>query len=197
MHRRARLRRARPAARVRAPASDVLTTRAPPARRPPAPGHHRARAHAACAARSEFEAEQSVAAPSAAAALTVGAAVGVGPSAAAAFLPPAAYRPPPPDRLGRRLALAAAGFGNTLTLPLLFLYALLPGAAADAAAGYVALFLIGWSPALWSIGYALLVVSDERAQDDTQGDGDAPGSACARARGGAGIGRGGYPIERE
>ena len=51
---------------------------------------------------------------------------------------------------------AACTFGNSLTLPLVFLSSLLPGAAYERAVGYTALFLAGWSPLLWSLGYAQL-----------------------------------------
>ena len=33
---------------------------------------------------------------------------------------------------------------------------LLPAAAFDRAVGYTALFLVGWSPLLWSLGYSQL-----------------------------------------
>ena len=50
----------------------------------------------------------------------------------------------------------ACTFGNTLTLPLIFMMSLLPAAAFDRAVGYTALFLVGWSPLLWSLGYSQL-----------------------------------------
>ena len=56
----------------------------------------------------------------------------------------------------RELVSAACTFGNSLTLPLVFLNALLPAAAFDRAVGYTALFLTGWSPLLWSLGYSQL-----------------------------------------
>jgi len=56
----------------------------------------------------------------------------------------------------RELTAAACAFGNSLTLPLVFLAALLPAGAFDRAAGYTALFLVGWSPLLWSVGLRLL-----------------------------------------
>ena len=52
--------------------------------------------------------------------------------------------------------MSCCAFGNSLTLPLVFLLALLPGPAADRATGYLALFMMGWSPMLWSFGLQLL-----------------------------------------
>ena len=52
--------------------------------------------------------------------------------------------------------LTCCAFGNSVTLPLVFLLALLPGAAADRATGYLALFMMGWSPMLWTFGLYLL-----------------------------------------
>lgn len=59
-----------------------------------------------------------------------------------------------------------------MTLPLLFLYALLETARADAAAGYVALFLIGWSPALWSVGYSLLALGEDGGDNAARANAD-------------------------
>ena len=56
----------------------------------------------------------------------------------------------------RQLVMSCCAFGNSLTLPLVFLLALLPSAAADRATGYLALFMMGWSPMLWSFGLQLL-----------------------------------------
>ena len=56
----------------------------------------------------------------------------------------------------RQLVMSCCAFGNSLTLPLVFLLALLPGPAADRATGYLALFMMGWSPMLWSFGLQLL-----------------------------------------
>ena len=50
----------------------------------------------------------------------------------------------------------SAAFGNSFTLPAIFFATLLPGAMADRALGYAALFLLAWSPCLWSIGLALV-----------------------------------------
>ena len=52
--------------------------------------------------------------------------------------------------------MSCCAFGNSLTLPLVFLLALLPAAAADRATGYLALFMMGWSPMLWTFGLQLL-----------------------------------------
>lgn len=56
----------------------------------------------------------------------------------------------------RELTTVACTFGNSLTLPLVFMMSLLPAAAFDRAFGYTALFLVGWSPLLWSLGYSQL-----------------------------------------
>jgi len=60
--------------------------------------------------------------------------------------------------------MSCCAFGNSLTLPLVFLLALLPAAAADRATGYLALFMMGWSPMLWSFGLQLLGRSMPPAQ---------------------------------
>ena len=65
----------------------------------------------------------------------------------------------------RELTAAACAFGNTLTLPLVFLAALLPAAACERAVGYTALFLMGWSPLLWSLGYQLLGSAGDLADE--------------------------------
>ena len=69
------------------------------------------------------------------------------------------------DTGARELTAAACAFGNSLTLPLVFLAALLPAAAFDRAAGYTALFLLGWSPLLWSVGLRLLRGAGELADE--------------------------------
>ena len=56
----------------------------------------------------------------------------------------------------RQLVQTCCAFGNSVTLPLIFLTALLPSAAADRATGYLALFMMGWSPMLWTFGLYLL-----------------------------------------
>ena len=58
----------------------------------------------------------------------------------------------PVDRIG----VACCAFGNTFTLPIVFLIEVLGAALGDRVAGYVALYLIGWSPALWTVGYSLI-----------------------------------------
>lgn len=44
----------------------------------------------------------------------------------------------------------------TLQLPAVFFMTLLPPALADRALGYAAIFLLAWSPALWSLGYSMV-----------------------------------------
>ena len=57
----------------------------------------------------------------------------------------------------RQLITAACAFGNSLTLPLAFLAALVPpGAAFDRAAGYTALCALAWAPLMWALGHQLL-----------------------------------------
>jgi hypothetical protein len=77
----------------------------------------------------------------------------------------AAVAPPPPPEDGDsanqapqawRLVVASSAFGNSVTLPLLFLTQLLPAAEGARAAGLCALFMVGWSPLLWSVGWRLL-----------------------------------------
>ena len=58
----------------------------------------------------------------------------------------------PMDRIG----VACCAFGNTFTLPIVFLVEVLGAAFGDRVAGYVALYLIGWSPALWTAGCVLI-----------------------------------------
>ncbi|QDZ19859.1 hypothetical protein HOP50_03g23760 [Chloropicon primus] len=60
----------------------------------------------------------------------------------------------------KSIVKASCAFGNSVTLPLIFFSTLLSGAQYDLAAGYTALFLIAWSPALWSLGYAMFVSND-------------------------------------
>lgn len=55
-----------------------------------------------------------------------------------------------------RLAIACCAFGNTFTLPLVFLVEVLGAAYGDRVAGYIALYLVGWSPTLWTFGYILI-----------------------------------------
>ncbi|CAL8465949.1 g5485 [Coccomyxa elongata] len=92
-------------------------------------------------------------------AMTTASATGV-PNVAAALLP----RPKNVPLGTRELVRAACTFGNSLTLPLVFLNALLPAAAFDRAVGYTALFLTGWSPLLWSLGYSQLATAGFAAE---------------------------------
>ena len=69
---------------------------------------------------------------------------------------------------------ACCAFGNTFTLPLVFLAEVLGASYADKVAGFIALYLIGWSPALWTVGYQLLAGGD--------GDGSAAGADARRTR---------------
>lgn len=64
---------------------------------------------------------------------------------------------------------ACSTFGNAFTLPLVFMMSLLPGSAFERATGYTALFLMGWSPILWSYGYSLLAAAAPPGAEDQQG----------------------------
>jgi hypothetical protein len=83
---------------------------------------------------------------------------------------------------------ASAAFGNSFTLPAVFLTTLLPKPLADKALGYAALFLLAWSPCLWSIGLALVEGKQAPRMDPSasastqqgQGDQQAPGGTARR-----------------
>ncbi|CAI5477560.1 unnamed protein product [Closterium sp. Yama58-4] len=59
-------------------------------------------------------------------------------------------------RTKESVVTAVCAFSNSLSLPLVFLTALLSQVDGDRAAGYLALFMMGWQPALWTIGYSIL-----------------------------------------
>jgi predicted permease len=62
---------------------------------------------------------------------------------------------PKPERASKgfkSLVAAASAFQNSFTLPAVFLLSLLPGAVADRAVAYLGLYLLAWSPCLWSFG---------------------------------------------
>jgi predicted permease len=62
---------------------------------------------------------------------------------------------PKPERSSRgfkSLVMVASAFQNSFTLPAVFLLSLLPGAVADRAVAYLGLYLLAWSPCLWSFG---------------------------------------------
>ncbi|CAD7701047.1 unnamed protein product [Ostreobium quekettii] len=89
---------------------------------------------------------------------------------AAAFGNPAAaqmlvQKPQLPPRGLTEILIAACAFGNSFTLLLIFMLTLLPTALADSATAYVALFLLGWSPCFWSIGFAILNYRPGRGKD--------------------------------
>ncbi|GJP36574.1 hypothetical protein CLOM_g21065 [Closterium sp. NIES-68] len=89
------------------------------------------------------------------------------------------------EEVGERreaVLMAACAFGNSIALPLVFLTALLTDADADRAAGYLALFMVGWSPTFWTYGYNLFTGGDA-----AQGEGQAGGSTAA-AQGGSAVG---------
>mmetsp|Transcript_28038 Transcript_28038/g.72709 ORF Transcript_28038/g.72709 Transcript_28038/m.72709 type:complete len:488 (-) Transcript_28038:48-1511(-) len=89
------------------------------------------------------------------------AAVSIAASTAAAMSIPQAApmlvpKPKEPPKAMQTVVQLSCAFGNTVTLPLVFILALLPAAAADNAVAFIALFLTGWSPCLWSIGYQIV-----------------------------------------
>jgi len=63
-----------------------------------------------------------------------------------------------------------SSFGNAGVLPLIFVNSLFQGAAAEAtrqrATSLVAMYLLGWSPLFWTLGYALLTGSHVGAGND-------------------------------
>lgn len=61
------------------------------------------------------------------------------------------------------LVIAACAFGNTVTLPLVILSGILPSNDANTAAGFVALFMVGWSPLIWSYGYQMFTSTYEKS----------------------------------
>ncbi|CAM6040083.1 unnamed protein product [Sphagnum compactum] len=62
---------------------------------------------------------------------------------------------------------AACAFGNSLTLPLVFMTGVLAADELNQAAGYLALFMVGWTPALWTVGYRIISSGD--ADEDSRG----------------------------
>ncbi|CAI5510995.1 unnamed protein product [Closterium sp. Naga37s-1] len=86
---------------------------------------------------------------------------------------------------GRKEAvvMSACAFGNSLTLPLVFLATLLTRADADraagylalfmvGAAGYLALFMVGWSPTFWTLGYSMFPGGDNKQEEGERVGGD-------------------------
>lgn len=70
------------------------------------------------------------------------------PHATAALLP----KPEKASAGYKSLIAAACAFQNSFTLPAVFLLSLLPGPIADRAVAYLGLYLLAWSPCLWSFG---------------------------------------------
>ncbi|KAL4420711.1 hypothetical protein ABPG75_010367 [Micractinium tetrahymenae] len=131
--------------------------------------------------------------PEAASAIALSMAAASGAPQAAAALRP---RQPAPTGGPAQMVAASAAFGNSFTLPAVFLTTLLPAPLADRALGYAALFLLAWSPCLWSIGMALIGGKDQaggpsqRRQQEQQQQADAagggPGAAALAGAGGTG-----------
>lgn len=77
----------------------------------------------------------------------------------------------------KSLIAAAGGFGNSFTLPAVFLLSLLPPVVADKAVAYLGLFLLAWSPCLWSFGlYSIQRGYEMESQQvsDKRGGGEMP-----------------------
>lgn len=72
------------------------------------------------------------------------------PQAAPALMPPSSGIPP---ALPLLIELGCS-FGNTVTLPLLYLMTMLSAADSSRAAGFMSLFHAAWSPCLWVFGYS-------------------------------------------
>lgn len=74
------------------------------------------------------------------------------------------------------LVTAACAFQNSFTLPAVFLLSLLPAVVADRAIAYLGLYLLAWSPCLWSFGLYLIQKGYEldhiRQQGRTSADSD-------------------------
>lgn len=78
-------------------------------------------------------------------------AIGV-PSTKEALLP----KPEQASKGFKSLITAASAFQNSFTLPAVFLLSLLPAGIADRAVAYLGLYLLAWSPCLWSFGLYLI-----------------------------------------
>lgn len=94
------------------------------------------------------------------------------PGIAAALHTPPTVAPPGM----RALVQTACAFGNSLTLPLLFLVSLIPVAQGGLATGAMALYLLGWSPMFWTLGLRRLsAAADDMLRGRTEAGG--PGGA--------------------
>ena len=56
----------------------------------------------------------------------------------------------------KELIITCCAYGNSFTLPSVFMMSLLSADAFQRATGYTALFLMTWSPMLWGYGYKIL-----------------------------------------
>lgn len=52
--------------------------------------------------------------------------------------------------------MCCCAYGNSFTLPSVFMMSLLSASAFNRATGYTALFLMAWSPTLWGYGYKVM-----------------------------------------
>merc|ERR1712176_1193476 len=105
--------------------------------------------------------------PEAAVAVAVGTSNGVDVSSTIASASTNAQDDERTRKTMKSIVKAACAFGNSVILPLIFFSTLLSGAQYDLAAGYTALFLIAWSPALWSLGYSMFVPSEDAETEAT------------------------------
>ena len=88
------------------------------------------------------------------------------PSLAAVLYPKPAAAPPGMHAVVQ----TACAFGNSLTMPLIFLLSPFPASMSSVATGAVALFLLGWSPMFWTLGHSRIsgAAKDILAQDTTR-----------------------------
>ncbi|CAI5498886.1 unnamed protein product [Closterium sp. Naga37s-1] len=88
-------------------------------------------------------------------------------------------------RTKESVVTAVCAFSNSLSLPLVFLTALLSQVDGDRAAGYLALFMMGWQPALWTIGYSILKDAGKPAGGVTSSSSSSSIKATAASNAGA------------
>lgn len=90
---------------------------------------------------------------------------------------PALYPEPASAPAGmREVVQTACAFGNSLTMPLMFMLSLFPASLAGVATGAVALFLLGWSPMFWTLGLSRITGAANAILDETAGSDQHPSS---------------------
>ena len=109
-------------------------------------------------------------------------AASVASSAGAPSIAPDLYPEPASAPAGMRAVVqTACAFGNSLTMPLLFMLSLFPASMSSLATGAVALFLLGWSPMFWTLGHSRIngaandILAETAARDEQpSSDGSGP-----------------------